>query len=135
MAVFTVIFAVVVFLLAGLLVDGGAAINAHLRAADIAEQGARAAADLIDVEELRATGRARLLGEDDAVCGRAAELVLAHRADGVTMPRCDVGNGRTEVTVEVAVRWDAFFLAALGFPGEEMHATATAGPDTGEELP
>ena len=58
MSVFTVIFSVVVFLLAGLLVDGGAAINARLRAADIAEQAARSAADQIDVEHLRATGQA-----------------------------------------------------------------------------
>lgn len=63
MSIFTVIFSVVVFLLAGLLVDGGAAINARLRAADVAEQAARAAADEIDVEHLRATGQARLLGE------------------------------------------------------------------------
>lgn len=134
MSVFTVVFAAVVFLLAGLLVDGGAAINAHLRAADIAEQGARAAADQIDVEQLRATGRARLLG-GDAACGRAQEIVQAHGGDGVALSRCDVGAGRTEVTVEVSVRWEAFFLAALGFPGEDVRATATAGPDTGEELP
>ncbi len=39
MSTFVVLFSVAVFLLAGLLVDGGAAINARLRAADIAEQG------------------------------------------------------------------------------------------------
>ena len=63
MAVFTVVFAAAVFLLAGLLVDGGAAINARLRAADIAEQGARAAADEIDVDRLRETGRIVLRGD------------------------------------------------------------------------
>lgn len=57
MSVFTVLFSVAVFLLAGLLVDGGAAINARLRAADVAEQAARAGADQIDVDHLRATGR------------------------------------------------------------------------------
>ncbi|MFC7104684.1 Tad domain-containing protein [Nonomuraea rubra] len=57
MSVFTVLFSVVVFLLAGLLVDGGSAINARLRAADVAEQAARAGADELDVDHLRETGR------------------------------------------------------------------------------
>ncbi|MGH3387587.1 MAG: pilus assembly protein TadG-related protein, partial [Actinomadura sp.] len=37
-SIFTVIFALFVILLAGLLVDGGLAIHARQRAADIAEQ-------------------------------------------------------------------------------------------------
>nr|WP_157555044.1 pilus assembly protein TadG-related protein [Herbidospora sakaeratensis] len=129
MSTFVVLFSVAVFLLAGLLVDGGAAINARLRAADIAEQGARAAADQIDVETLRATGQLRLLG-DAEVCGRAGEIVSAHDADGVAMGRCTVGAGQTEVTVEVSVTWEAFFLAAIGFPGSEMTASATAVPES-----
>ena len=64
MSVFVVIFSIAVFLLAGLLVDGGAAINARLKAADVAEQGARAAADQIDVETLRSTGQVRLSADD-----------------------------------------------------------------------
>ncbi|MBG0827976.1 hypothetical protein HS041_09375 [Planomonospora sp. ID67723] len=130
MAVFTVLFSVAVFLLAGLLVDGGAAINARLRAADIAEQAARAAADQIDVEHLRGTGRVRLL-EGDAACGEAEEIVSAHAAGDVALTGCD--RREEEVEVTVSVRWEAFFLAALGFPGSAMEATAVAGPDTGEE--
>lgn len=125
MSVFTVLFSVVVFLLAGLLVDGGAAINARLLAADVAEQAARAGADRIDVEHLRATGTARLLGEGE-VCGRAAEMV---KGDGVSLGECAVGAGQTEVTVTVNVTWTAFFLGALGFPGSEMKGEATAAPD------
>ena len=134
MAVFTVVFAAVVFLLAGLLVDGGAMINAQLRAAGVAEQAARAAADSVDEERLRATGRVRLRGRREA-CGRAREIVRDHGSADVALTRCEVGAGRTEVTVEVAARWDALFLAVLGFPGGSVHATATAGPDTGEGLP
>ncbi len=130
MAVFTVLFSAVVFLLAGLLVDGGAAINARLRAADVAEQAARAAADRIDVEYLRETGRARLL-EGDAVCGEAREIVSAHDGGDVELVACEPGDGQVEVTV--SVRWEAFFLAALGFPGSEMEASVTAGPDIGEQ--
>ncbi|WP_433252070.1 pilus assembly protein TadG-related protein [Streptosporangium sp. CA-135522] len=132
MSVFTVIFSVVVFLLAGLLVDGGAAINARLRAADIAEQAARAAADQIDVEHLRATGQARLL-EEGTVCGKAGDIVSAHSTDDVRVAECTVGGGQAEVTVRVSVPWKAFFLSAFGFPGAETEAEATAGPDTGED--
>lgn len=125
MAVFTVIFSVVVFLLAGLLVDGGAAINARLRAADVAEQAARAGADRIDVDHLRATGGVRLLDEAE-VCARAGEVVTAHGAD-VTPASCVAGEA--EVTVAVRVRWTAFFLGAIGFPGSQMEAEATAAPE------
>lgn len=133
MSVFTVIFSVAVFLLAGLLVDGGAAINSRLRAADIAEQAARAAGDQIDVEHLRATGQARLL-EEDTACAKAEEVVSAHATDDVQLAECTVGGGQAEVTVRVSVSWEAFFLAAFGFPGSEMEAEATAGPDTGEDV-
>ncbi|MEV0967321.1 pilus assembly protein TadG-related protein [Microtetraspora glauca] len=132
MSVFVVIFSVAVFLLAGLLVDGGAAINARLRAADVAEQGARAAADQIDVEALRANGQVRLLADEGAVCGRAGEIVAAHDDQDVQMKRCEIGGGQAEVTVEVGVRWNAVFLSVLGFGGSEMAATATAGPDAGD---
>jgi Flp pilus assembly protein TadG len=131
MSVFVVIFSVVVFLLAGLLVDGGAAINARLKAADIAEQGARAAADEIDVETLRSTGRVLLVRDANAVCGRAQAIVDAQRADGVSMTDCAPDQGGAQVTVEVSVHWSAFFLSALGFDGGDMRGGATAGPDAG----
>ncbi|WP_424529198.1 pilus assembly protein TadG-related protein [Sphaerisporangium viridialbum] len=135
MSVFVVIFSVVVFMLAGLLVDGGAAINARLRASDIAEQAARAAADQIDVENLRATGQVRLLGDDRAVCGRAQQIVDAHGDAEVRLTRCQTGAGQTEVTVAVSARWNAVFLAALGFSGSAMSGVATAGPDPGDQQP
>ncbi|WP_283138547.1 pilus assembly protein TadG-related protein [Rhizohabitans arisaemae] len=130
MSVFIVIFSVAVFLLAGLLVDGGAAINARLRAADLAEQAARAAADQIDVEHLRATGTARILQDEETVCGRAEELVAAHADDAVTLSDCEIGADGAEVTVVVQARWEAIFLAALGFAGSEAEGEATAGPVT-----
>lgn len=133
MSVFTVIFSVAVFLLAGLLVDGGAAINSRLRAADIAEQAARAAADQIDVEHLRATGQARLL-EEGTICAKAEEVVSAHAGDDVQLAECTAGGGQAQVTVRVSVSWEAFFLAVFGFPGSETEAEATAGPDTGEDV-
>ncbi|MER7128655.1 pilus assembly protein TadG-related protein [Streptosporangium saharense] len=132
MSVFTVIFSAVVFMLAGLLVDGGGAINARLRASDIAEQAARAAADRIDVEYLRESGQARLLGEDE-VCAKAREIVSAYSGSDVRLGECSVGAGQGEVTVRVSVAWTSFFLAALGFPGSDMEGSATAGPDMGDD--
>ncbi|MGW0801862.1 TadE/TadG family type IV pilus assembly protein [Nonomuraea sp. NPDC002799] len=128
MSVFTVLFSVAVFLLAGLLVDGGSAINARLRAADVAEQAARAGADQVDVDHLRATGETRLLGEEQ-VCARADEIVAAQGADDVTPGTCSTGQGAAQVTVTVSVRWEAFFLSAIGFPGAEMNGEASAGPE------
>ncbi len=129
MSVFVVVFSVTVFLLAGLLVDGGAAINARLKAADIAEQGARAAADAIDEDELRRTGRIRLLRDDATVCERARHIVAAQGTDAARLTAC-VPAG-TRVTVSVSVHWNSIFLAALGFPGDDMTGTAVAGPDVG----
>ncbi|WP_336207675.1 pilus assembly protein TadG-related protein [Nonomuraea sp. LPB2021202275-12-8] len=128
MSVFTVLFSVVVFLLAGLLVDGGSAINARLRAADVAEQAARAGADEIDIDHLRATGEVRMLAEAE-VCARADEVITATGGADVTPASCAVEQGQALVTVAVRVRWDAFFLAAIGFPGSEMEGEASAAPE------
>lgn len=128
MSVFTVLFSVVVFMLAGLLVDGGAAINARLRAADIAEQAARAGADKIDIDHLRETGETRLLDQGE-VCARAQELITAQGGDGVGAASCEVGGDQAVVTVGVNVAWQAFFLGALGFQGGEMRGEASAGPE------
>jgi Flp pilus assembly protein TadG len=130
MAVFTVIFTVVVFLLAGLLVDGGAAINAKLKASDVAEQAARAAADQIDVPTLRSTGRALIMRDRKAVCGAAQEIVKAQAADGVAWKSCT--PSRTQVTIEVAAHWDTLFLSAIGINGATMEGSAKAAPDAGD---
>jgi hypothetical protein len=129
LAVFVVLFSVAVLVMAGLLVDGGASINARLRAADIAEQAARAAADTIDVERLRATGQVRIAAGGDA-CGRAREVVRAHREAGAVLTRCSVAGGAQRVTAEVRIEWKAFFLTIIGFAGGTMTAEASAGPRT-----
>lgn len=53
--VFVVTFAVVLLVLAGLVVDGGLALNARQRVADDVEQAARAGAQRLDEGQLRAT--------------------------------------------------------------------------------
>lgn len=129
LAVFVVLFSVAVLVMAGLLVDGGASINARLRAADIAEQAARAAADTVDIEELRATGKVRISGGSRA-CGRARAVVRAHREAGAVLTRCAVASGAQRVTAQVRIEWKAFFLTIIGFSGGTMTAEASAGPRT-----
>lgn len=79
-----VIFTFTTFALLILVVDGGQAMNAKSRAADIAEQAARAAADDINVTNLRTkTGTVNLApGACDLKSGPAAQLV-ANYASGV----------------------------------------------------
>ena len=55
-ALFVAIFAPAMIFMAGLVIDGGAALEAKQRASDIAEQAARAAAGQCDVALLRSQG-------------------------------------------------------------------------------
>jgi Flp pilus assembly protein TadG len=127
--VFLVVFALAIFLMAGLLVDGGAAMNARLRAADIAEQGARAGADTIDEDHLRLTGQIRIVDEGRA-CARARRVVTAHAEASATMNRCTVSGGN-RVTVAVEIKWNAYFLTLIGVSGGTMSGEVAAGPETG----
>jgi Flp pilus assembly protein TadG len=128
--VFVVLFSVAVLVLAGLLVDGGSTINARLRAADIAEQAARAAADTIDVDHLRATGEVRI-SDGAAACARARAILAAQGDATAVLTRCVLGNGAQQVTTGVQIQWKAYFLTIIGFSGGTMAAEATAGPQTG----
>ena len=76
--VYTAVFTIVVIFLLGLIVDGGIAMNARERAADIAAQAARAASDDIDLAALRG-GVVRMA---PGACGAANTLVDTYaRAD------------------------------------------------------
>jgi Flp pilus assembly protein TadG len=127
-ALFTTIFALFVLILAGLLVDGGLTIHARQRAADIAEQAARAAADDIDVEYLRRTGKVRILASG-APCRRAR--LLASKYDEVTGPiQCDTSDGQfARVVVQIRVKFQ--LLSAFGFSDMTMSSSASAHPQEG----
>lgn len=129
-SLFTVVFAGIGLILAALLIDGAAMMNAHLRAADIAEQAARAAADSIDVDHLRATGEVRLTGEGEA-CDQAQKVVSGHGDDGVRLLSCTVTAD--QATVRIRLPWRTHFATLIGIDGNEREAEATAGPRTGEE--
>lgn len=131
-AVFTVIFAVAVIFLTALIVDGGIAMNARERAADIAEQAARAAAGNIGVAGLRAGGVAAI---GPGACGLAAGLVSAYgqqdrsgvdRVTGATMTSCVAAVGSETATVAVTITTQSLVGGILGSFTETARETATA---------
>jgi Flp pilus assembly protein TadG len=118
------------FAVAGLVVDGGRAINARQRAADQAEQAARAAADALDVDAVRA-GAALVL---DPLAARAAaeRYLAASDATGSVAVR----QGTVSVTVTGTT--STVFFAVIGINQINVTGTATARPARGivsEERP
>ncbi|TYB49900.1 pilus assembly protein [Actinomadura chibensis] len=127
MALYTVLFTPIVFLLAGLLVDGGLAIHARQRAADMAEQAARAGANQIDADRLRATGRPVL---DPGRARAAACDLLASYRDQVTASSCDADDQEVAVSVQITVRPQLLGIIP-GFSEFRLTSGATARPVTG----
>ncbi|REE98317.1 pilus assembly protein TadG-related protein [Thermomonospora umbrina] len=127
-AMFTVLLTPAVLLLAGLLVDGGLAIHARQRAADMAEQAARAGANEIDADVLRATGRPEI--DPGRACAGAYDLLDAYGTE-VTARSCLPGAEEVSVTVTITVR--ARLLGIVPGLGDfTMTSTASAHPETGE---
>jgi Flp pilus assembly protein TadG len=131
-AVFTVVFAVAVIFLTALIVDGGIAMNAKERAADIAEQAARAAAGNINIAGLRAGGVAAI---GPGACGLAASLVGAYsqqdssgvdRVTGAAMTSCIAAAGTETATVAVTITTQPLVGGILGTFTETARETATA---------
>ncbi|MFC4054029.1 TadE/TadG family type IV pilus assembly protein [Actinomadura syzygii] len=126
-ALYTVLFTPIVFLLAGLLVDGGLAIHARQRAADMAEQAARAGANQIDAERLRATGKPVL--DPGRARAAACDLLAAYR-DQVTASNCDADEQEVAVSVQITVRPQLLGIIP-GFSEFRLTSGATARPVTG----
>jgi len=107
-SLWVVIFAFVTLALLILVVDGGQVIVAKSRAADIAEQAARAAADDIDPGALR-QGQVTIAPGACGIPGPASDLVSTYQKGvGVTasMQGCTIGTGpqgAPDVTVRVQV--------------------------------
>lgn len=139
---YVLIFSFAAFMLASLLVDGGTAISARERAADIAEQAARAAADDISISSLR-SGNGQPQIDWGTACGRAASLVTAYQTSGdmhAMMARggCSPGaaggaqgapGGAQAVSVIVTVT--AKPMIPGFFPSFTETASATAEPECG----
>jgi hypothetical protein len=119
---YLVVSAVALFALAGLVLDGGAALTAHGRAADVAQQAARAGADALDVASLRSSTPAGL-SANPAEARRAAQAVLT--AAGISG---DVSVAGSQVTVSARASEPTAILSMVGVDQVGGSATATAIP-------
>jgi Flp pilus assembly protein TadG len=134
--VFTVVFAVAVIILLGLIVDGGIAMNAKERAADIAGQAARAAADDVNIATLRAGG-AVSINSQTACHPTAAGLVSAYTTGlggkrggvdhvlSVAMTDCHLSDAGRTAIVRVQVSTSPLVPGVLGGFSETAQASAT----------
>lgn len=117
---FVVGFAVVLLACAGLVIDGGSAINARMKLADDVEQAARAGAQQIDIEALRGSDVVRLDGL--AAEGRARSYLNALGYTRVTVPPV---TGDT-ITVHAEDTTTTKLLSLIGVHDFDIAATATA---------
>ncbi|MBW8484702.1 pilus assembly protein [Actinomadura sp. PM05-2] len=124
---YVVLFTPVVLMLAGLLVDGGLAIHARQRAADMAEQAARAGANQIDDAALRETGRPVI---DPGRAEAAACDLLADYDTRVSGSDCAATQDRVTVRVQITVHPQILGIIP-GLGDFTMAATASAVPVTG----
>jgi hypothetical protein len=124
-SMFVVIFTISVLMLAGLVYDGGLAIAARQRAADIAEEAARAGANAVNVDALRAGEPLRL--DEDQACANADDLV---RRDGDgSLQACFVDLADPSVLhVRVHVTVQPVLLALFRFPAFQAVADASSNP-------
>jgi Flp pilus assembly protein TadG len=105
--------------MAGLVIDGGAALATRERAADVATQAARAGANALQQASLR--GEPTALVADPTAATAAADRVL--KAAGAT-GRVVVDGDRVTVTAHVPRH--TVILSAVGLTDISQSATATA---------
>ncbi|MEN8652351.1 pilus assembly protein TadG-related protein [Streptomyces sp. 21So2-11] len=115
------------FLFAGLVIDGGLALAGKVRAADTAQEAARAACQEVDLEHLRATRRMRL---EPGPASAAAHARVAAVGDTATVA---VRDGEAEVTVTHVQPTQVLSLVGLG--SLTTTATATAHIERGTSTP
>lgn len=116
---FVVGLAVVLLACAGLVIDGGTALNARMKLADDAEQAARAGAQQIDQEALRGQGVLRLDQSSAAARARTHISSLGYTNAGVTV-------GADTITVSATDRVDTVLLNLIGIGNFDISASATA---------
>lgn len=116
---FVVGMTVVLLACAGLVVDGGTAINARMKLADDVEQAARAGAQRLDLVALRSTGVVRL---DEPAAEESARGYVVAR--GYTSGAVVVDDDSVTVTAEDVVT--TRLLNLIGIDTFEVSATATA---------
>lgn len=117
---FVVGFAVVLLACAGLVIDGGNAINARMKLADDVEQAARAGAQEIDIDALRSSDIVRLDGL--AAEARARGYLGSLGYSRITVPPV-TGDS---ITVHAEDVTTTKLLSLIGVDDFDIAATATA---------
>ncbi|GIL25520.1 pilus assembly protein TadG-related protein [Actinocatenispora comari] len=111
--------------LAGLVVDGGAALDLHTQALDVAESAARAGAQQLDLTALRA-GHTLTPRLDPGAATATAERYV-HSAGLAGTAQATTSQVHVEVTASGRTR----LLGVIGIDSFHAHAAASAQPDTG----
>lgn len=115
---------VVLFGFAGLVIDGGNALNTRARMADLAEQAARAGADQLDIGSLRSNG-AVTINCGPAVSGAVDGYLASYPADHGIVTGCTAQT--VTVTVHTTVNTEILqILPGLDHFGITASATARA---------
>lgn len=125
-ALFVVFFTITAIALASLLVDLGNAVNAQERAADLAEQAARAAANTIDVASLR---NGSVIIDQSRACASAQAVIAEYKAmSGVNaaMSQACTYPSLRQVTVYVSVTTTPVISSFFGSFAMRAHETACA---------
>ncbi|MCM0621272.1 TadE/TadG family type IV pilus assembly protein [Nocardioides bruguierae] len=118
--VFVIGLALALMAVAGLVLDGGLALNARMKVADDAEQAARAGAQQIDLATLRSSSG--VLRIDGGLARARAQEYLVGR--GYTVGSVDVAGD--SVTVSATETVPTRVLSLLGIDSLTVSATATA---------
>ncbi|HEY0470296.1 MAG TPA: pilus assembly protein TadG-related protein [Kribbella sp.] len=122
--VFLLGFAAVLMVGAGLVVDGGLALNKRSQLTDDAEQAARSGANAIDVDTLRSTGV--LTVNPDAARAVATDFLSQRGYTNISV----VVNGN-EVNTSAEATVDTAILSLIGIDKFTVTGQATATPETG----
>jgi len=132
-SIILVLLAGALFGLAGLVWDGGRAITARQQAADLAEQAARAGANALDLNAIRANG-SDTLDAPRAIADACHYVRIASPGSG-----CAATATGTSVSVTVTSHTPTALLGIIGLSSLTTHGHATAsavrGVITGEDQP
>lgn len=124
-SIFVIGMSLVLMVCAGLVVDGGLAINARMRIADDAEQAARIGADSINEQVLRDTGVLEI--DEGKAAGRAAGYLQDR---GYQLGEYEVYRQGEGLVVEIHDRSDTALLKLIDIDSYAINAQATATPET-----
>ena len=127
-SIFVLGMSVVLMVCAGLVVDGGLAINARMQVADDAEQASRVGADSIDLAILRSGGG--IVIDPGLAAQRSAEY-LNGRGYAPGQYSLDIVGETVSVTVRDTT--DTMILGLVGIDAYDVEAAASATPETEAE--